>query len=210
MGSGPQECLLDLARSTFEPYASRHGYDLALHRTTRSNQRPLAWGKVPILQELLASHEIVVWIDADAMIVDGRIDIATQLPDGQLMALVQHYVNGTTMPNTGVWVLRGGTEALGLMDAIWDQEDLIQHRWWENAALCRLFGYDIETMTLSRPSSLLLERTHVLDKSWNSIPDDPASSPRIRHYPGFAVNTRRALMTRDRVITGARRAMRRW
>jgi len=210
LGCGPQEALLRLASRTIVPYAQRHGYALELSTAAPDPSRPAAWGKIPLLRRLVQQHELVVWIDADTMIVDGRADIAEALPADRLMAFAIHRIGVTAMPNTGVWLLRGGPEAVELLDRVWAQEDLIDHAWWENAALCRLLGYDLDPVRLVAPTPLLTEQTLELDPRWNSIRDAPARSPRINHYPGFAVSTRRALMTRDLLRVRARRLTGRW
>lgn len=210
IGTGPQEALLRLSRRTFAPYADRYGYDLVALTDAPAKGRPPAWAKVVLLRRLVEVYDLVVWIDADAMIVDGTSDIADALPDDRLMALHTHRTDTGSMPNTGVWVLHGGAEAADLLDRMWAQDDLVDHRWWENAALCRLLGYRLEPPALEAATPLLTARTTELDKRWNSIPDDPADRPRIRHYPGYAVRTRRALMTRDLATVGVRRALGRW
>jgi galactosyl transferase GMA12/MNN10 family len=209
LGCGPQEVLLGLAARTFRPYAARHGYELHLHTEPVDPSRPIPWSKVPILKDLLARHEVVVWLDADLMILDGRRDLADDLPEGRLMAMVEHHTKEGQMPNSGVWVLRGGDDAVALMDEIWAQEDLIDHRWWENAAICRLLGYSLDPVGPQAPT-VLTARTAWLDGRWNAIPDAPAPRPRIRHYPGYATRTRRAFMTRDAALVAARRAAGRW
>jgi hypothetical protein len=165
---------------------------------------------VPILRDLLQRHEVVVWLDADLMIRDGRRDIAADLPEDRLMALVEHHTKEGQMPNSGVWVLRGGDEAVALMDDIWAQEDLIDHHWWENAAICRLLGYELDPVGPEAPTPLLTNRTAWLDGRWNAIPDAPSARARIRHYPGYATRTRLAFMLRDLGLVTARRAAGRW
>jgi hypothetical protein len=210
LGCGPQERLLRLAARTFRPYAQRHGYSLHLHTEPVDRTRPVPWSKVPILRDLLARHEIVVWLDADLAIVDGRRDIAGELGDGRLMGMVEHTTKEGRMPNSGVWVLRGGDEAIALMDEIWAQEDLIDHQWWENAAICRLLGYELDPVGPGALTPLFTERTALLDGRWNSIADAPSPRPRIRHYPGFALRTRTAFLARDLGVVAARRAAGRW
>ncbi|HEU4974712.1 MAG TPA: hypothetical protein VFT50_06445 [Baekduia sp.] len=209
LGSGPAEPLLRVARRTFVPYAERHGYELHLHTEPVDGSRPVPWSKIPILRDLLARHEVVVWLDSDLMILDGRRDLAAELPETALMAMVEHVTKEGRMPNSGVWVLRGGDEAVALMDEIWAQDDLIEHRWWENAAICRLLGYELDPVRPGEPTPLLA-RTAWLDGRWNAIPDAPAPRPRIRHYPGYAPRTRLALMLRDAALVTARRGVGRW
>jgi hypothetical protein len=209
LGCGPQERLLQIAERTFAPYAERHGYELQLHTEPVDRSRPVPWSKVPILRDLLAEHETVIWLDADLMILDGRRDLADDLPAGRLMAMVEHHTKEGRMPNSGVWVLRGGGDAVALMDEIWAQEDLIDHRWWENAAICRLLGYSLDPVGPEAPT-VLTARTAWLDGRWNSIADAPTPRPRIRHYPGYALRTRTAFMARDLALVTAKRAAGRW
>ena len=210
LGCGPQEALLRLSARTFTPYAERHGYALDLSTTSPDASRPAPWGKIVILRRLVQEHELVVWIDADAMIVDGRLDIGDELAADRLMALATHRIGSTAMPNTGVWVLRGGDEAVALLDRIWEQDDLVDHRWWENSAVCRLLGYDLDPVHLHHPTALLTERTQDLAPGWNSVHGARVPHARISHYPGYAVRTRRALMARDLARVQARRLLGRW
>jgi len=201
LGSGPHEQLLALAARSFRPYARRHGYDLHLHTQPVDASRPAPWSKVPIMRRLAATYDVVVWLDSDLVIVDGRPDLAAQLPDDRLMALAEHRTKEGSMPNSGVMALRGGPEAQAFLDEVWAQEDLIAHKWWENAAICRLLGYELEPeVRLAEPTALLRDRTTILDPRWNSIPDAPADKPFIRHYPGYSVKVRAALMARDLVV----------
>ncbi len=181
LGIGPHERLLKLAARSFRPFADRHGYDLHLHTEAVDGTRPAPWSKIPILLDLLERYERVLWLDSDLVIVDGREDV----PATDFMALVDH--PGLT-PNTGVWMVT--PQARAFLDLVWQQEDLIDHRWWENAAVCRLLEQDDWH-----------ERTDWLDPAWNVIPDaPPVAHPRIRHYPGYKPRTRAAFMARDLLL----------
>lgn len=195
LGTGPHEPLLRLAARSFKPFAARHGYDLHLHTELADSTRPAPWSKIPILQELLKSYQTVLWLDSDLVIVDGRED----LPATSFMSLVQHDTPAGTMANTGVWTLSASQDTVRFLDEVWAQEDLINHTWWENAAVCRLLGYEIDPIGPGH-STPWLEATDFLDPRWNSIPDSPASRPRIRHYPGYKTRTRAALMLRDLTV----------
>ncbi len=204
IGAGPQVRLLRLAARSFRPYAARHGYDLHLHEAAVEHTRPIPWSKVPLLRELNARYDTLVWLDADLVIVDGRRDIAEDLPGDKLLGLVRHQAKDGLMPNSGVMVLRCGSEADAFLANVWSQEDLIDHRWWENAAICRLLGYTLDPVAPGPPTPLTA-RTHFLDARWNSITDAPAEHPYIRHYPGFSLKTRTAFMLRDLAVSSVRR-----
>ena len=70
LGVGPSAELLALSGETFRMYAARHGYELALHDSVVETERPPAWSKVQILRDALEHYDVVLWIDADAAIVD--------------------------------------------------------------------------------------------------------------------------------------------
>lgn len=206
MGTGAQHHLLRLARTTVGPYARRHGYDLHLHTEVLDATRPAPWSKVVALQRLQERYELLLWLDADLMVVDPRGDVADDMAPGAVMGLVEHrLLDGAVMPNTGVWVLRTGPDCARLLEEVWAQEDLVGHRWWENAAVCRLLGYDLEPLRRG-PATPWRERTTLLDPRWNVTHDAPAPGPhRIRHYPGYKVRTRAAFMLRDLAVSRVRR-----
>jgi hypothetical protein len=195
IGTGPHAHLLRLAARSFRPFARRHGYDLHLRTGAVDTSRPAPWSKVPLLKQLLSVYEVVLWLDSDLVIVDGRED----LPAPAFMAMAEHATKEGRMPNSGVWALRAGDEAQRFLDAVWAQEDLVHHRWWENAAICRLLGYSLDPAAPG-PLTPWLERTTFLDPRWNSIPDAPAPKPRIRHYPGYSPKVRAAFMARDLLL----------
>jgi len=200
LGTGRQQRLLRIASRSMRRYAARHGYELSLHTAVVDESRPPAWSKVPILRELAAEHELVLWLDADLVIVDGSTDIAVELEQGRFLYLVEHATKEGRMPNSGVMLLRGGSDTVAFLDAVYAQDDLINHRWWENAAIARLLGYRLDPVGPGDPTDLREQRTKFVSGRWNSIPDAPAPDPRIRHYPGYSLKTRAALMLRDELL----------
>ncbi|MFZ2049614.1 MAG: hypothetical protein WB698_10985 [Solirubrobacteraceae bacterium] len=201
MGAGPQQRLLALARRTIEPYARRHGYDLRLHSEAVDASRPAPWSKIKILRDLVERYELVVWLDADLVVVDARVDLASELEEGKLLYLVEHRGPGWQMPNTGVMMLRGGPETAAFLDAVWELQQYVNHRWWENAAVCELLGYQLDPPAPVQTTPMLV-RTKLIPQSWNSIVSPEWSAiaaaavqpARIRHFPGYSLRTRTALM----------------
>jgi hypothetical protein len=193
LGAGPQQRLLELSRRTFEPYARRHGYELALHTRVVDESRPAPWSKIRILRDLVERYETVVWLDADLVIVDDRVDIARELDDGRFLGLVEHRHPTWRMPNTGVMVLRGGAEAAGFLDAVWVLDRYVEHQWWENAAVCDLLGYELDPPRPVRDTPWRAGAQFISPR-WNWIMDARVRGARIRHFPGYALRTRTALM----------------
>lgn len=200
MGAGPQARLLALAARSFRPYAERHGYDLHLHTEVVDRSRPAPWSKVVLLGDLVRRYELVLWLDADLVIVDRSLDIAGELQPERFLYLAEHETKEGRMPNSGVMLLRGGAEASAFLEDVYAQEDLIEHRWWENAAICRLLGYDLDPVGPGSPTPLLTDHTKFISPRWNSIRDAPAPRPYIRHYPGYSLKVRGAFMTRDLLL----------
>lgn len=205
IGTGPQRKLLSLSRRTFAPYAERHGYELVLRTDRVDTTRPPAWSKIKLLRELALDYDVLVWLDCDLMIVDSRADIAAELDREHLLCLVEHDLGEHRMPNSGVMVLRGGEQAAAFLDDVWAQEQYAEHRWWENAAICHLLGYELDPPRAVRHTPLS-RSTKLLSPRWNAIRNAPVRRARIRHYPGYSLKTRMAFMLRDLVEARLRRA----
>jgi hypothetical protein len=206
MGIGPQAPLLRLMTATVVPYASRHGYDLRLLADVLDRERPPSWSRIRAFQQLQEEYDLLLWLDADLMVVDGRVDIASELEPGRFLYLVEHHTPEGQVPNAGVMMVRTGDDCAAFLDEVWAQEDLVDHPWWESAAISRLLGYELNP---ARPvtETAWRKKTKLLSGRWNSIHDSPAESPRIRHYPGYKVRTRAAFMARDLAVASARAAI---
>jgi hypothetical protein len=202
IGSGPHEELLAISQPTFAAYAERHGYELVT--TTQGDpRRPPAWAKVPMLREALKTYDLVLWIDADAVIVDGSHDIADELEPDRFLGLVRH--GEQHVPNTGVMLWRAGALAAELLDRTWRSQRLINHPWWENAALLAALGYNLPSALEPRWRRRLRRRerrfgaarpspftagVQFLPLEWNSVYLDQAQRPRIVHCLGVPVEQR--------------------
>ena len=211
IGAGPQEALLEISRPTFADYARRHGYEL-ITSAEIDPRRPPSWSKVPMLREAIETYEVVLWIDADAVIVDASRDVADEFEPESELGLVRHRRGDDLIPNAGVMVMRGGQFARELLDTMWSATRLVHHPWWENAALLSALGYELpgaldpsrvrriaarlrpRPLTLVRPSPFF-ERTQFLPPEWNAVYPDRPEHPRIVHFPGVPVEERRREMT---------------
>jgi hypothetical protein len=224
IGSGPHAELLAISEPTFRAYADRHGYRLLASTEGDARGRPPAWAKVPMLQEALKTFDLVLWIDADAVIVDPRADIASELSDDAQLALVEHRFQNQRVPNTGVMVLRAGGFCRSLLETVWDATEFVEHPWWDNAAFAdalgyrlpgslapglagrfhrvvrRRFGRELRPCAPVRDSAFMAQ-TQFLSNEWNSIYPDPAEQPRIVHSLGTPVKQRIRDMTA--VVTAA-------
>jgi hypothetical protein len=206
--SGPFAQLLAIGLPALRAYARKYRFDLMAVTRADAYGRPPAWGKVPIIYQLLDSYGVVVWIDADAAIVDTSRNIADELAPGKDLYLVEH--RGFTgdgelvTANTGVMMLRSGAWSKRLLETAWAvREDLIYHRWWENAAMLELLGYRVDPQPSQHERvTEWFVRTHLLDVEWNSMPHFCASpTPLINHYAGLPLAERKARMLADVAAT---------
>lgn len=190
LAAGDHAELLNVSLPTFRRYAERHGYELVVGTGEEALGRPVPWAKVPLLRRTLAEFDLALWIDADAVIVDGDADVADELAPTAFQALVEHRTPQGACPNTGVWLLRSCATSDAFLDAMWDSTAVIDHPWWENAAACLALGYDLEPACRRSHDTEFLRGTQWLATDWNSIPKDRAARPRIAHFPGEPLSDR--------------------
>jgi hypothetical protein len=89
------------------------------------------------------------------------------------------------VPNLGVFALRSTRASRRLLYRLWTMEQYLDHKWWENAALLELLGYDISSEPIRKLRRTRTDRLVTeIDLAWNSIDLVPSPSPIIKHYPG--------------------------
>jgi hypothetical protein len=182
--------LFDITGPALERYAERHNYEFVVLHERLAGGRPPAWDKIVLLHSLVAESDLVVWIDCDALVLDGAPDIADDLTPDRFGHLVEHRTGSGRVPNTGVMALRGGERSAKFLDVVWSQTQFVDDRWWDNAAVNHVLGYrDVFGVRPVVPSRWRRE-VGFLDGAWNSIPDDPAPRPHILHFPGRPMDDR--------------------
>ena len=192
---GSHRRLLDLSAPSFEDYAQRHGYDLILATRSLCHERPVSWSKVLLVRELIDRYDLVLWVDADATFADTTADIADDLTPDCFLWMVEHAYNGGRQPCAGVLAAYSGEETSEFLDEVWGCEDLVEHPWWEQAAIMRLIGYDISLPGQGRfiHQTRWTSRVGMLGTEWNSMRPDPHPEPRIVHLAGMSNRERMPL-----------------
>jgi len=178
--------LLDIAAPTFDAWAREQGYDLVLSTEHLDAARHPSWSKLALVEELLEQYEVVIWLDADTVVV--RFDEPMPEPgEGQVIALSHHHQahdRAHPVANAGVFAIRRGADATALL-AAWraDPERLQDHNWWENAAFLRLLGHSLEPPFEVIEPSPWVSKVRSLDLRWNSVPGYcEARDPVIVHH----------------------------
>jgi len=181
---GPHRALLDVTGPALQDYAARYGYDVQIVDRRIAPNRPASWEKIALLHELVQRHDLVFWIDADARVLPNAPDVVDVLAPRRFLHLVEHRVRSQRIPNAGVMVMRGGLRSKKFLERVWNDVNAVHHPWWDNAAIIGLLGYRmVPTVRPARPSAWRLG-VGFLDNAWNSIPEAPAPSPFVVHFPG--------------------------
>lgn len=196
IGHGSYAALLAITSPTFRGFAERHGYDLILRTSAATEVRPVPWAKVPLILELLDAYDVVLWIDADAIVVDESQDIAGEIRPGRWMYLARSTTPEGLVPNTGVWMFTRCAESQAFLRAVDGHTAFINHAWWENAAVIDLLGYQFDPVRPGVENEYTSGVTY-LDGSWNSTVVDPAPRPRIKHYAGLPYSVRHESLLAD-------------
>lgn len=186
-GSGPMRRVLRATLPTFRELARRHGYELVVGDGDAAGRKP-QWAKILLLQRLVERFELVLWLDADAIVLDATEDPADVLPARAFQGLVRHISTrtGRELPNTGVWLLRGGSRSAAFLAQVWDAHAHITHPiWQDNAAVLLLLGYSVQPPGWRVRESVWMEGTFWLPEEWNRVTwQGPRTPVRIRHYAG--------------------------
>ena len=160
--------------------------------------RPVSWAKIPLITGLLSQYDVVLALDADAVIVRSKVSIKGLVTRVRPIAMVAHKYMSQTVPNLGMFAVQRSHLVSRLLLKMWEQEDLIHHKWWENAAFLRLAGYDISSEPISKVRRTTLDlRTNWLNGQWNSIPIAPVDNQIIKHYPGMSYDDRICRIKQD-------------
>jgi hypothetical protein len=167
--AGPEWKAVSVAtRKTVDKYCKTHGMKFICQELEHTG-RPLPWSKLTCISLGLASHDEVLWLDADVAVADLSKNIFDEVPASFCSAacrLVEQ--NGEPHFNTGVWVVRRKFLPDIVHAAM--QDDLIHHKWWEQAAINRVAS----------------DKIFPLPEEWNTWSGSPESvHPRFRHACGL-------------------------
>lgn len=125
-GPGMREVMHELAVPTFRSYAQAWGYevhavDLASDGVGADpDAQRVKWAKLSLVREALRDHALVVWLDADVLLMRHDEDVSALLHPRAFQGLVLEHVpaEDRVNPNTGVWVLRSCPTSLAFLQTV--------------------------------------------------------------------------------------------
>jgi len=129
-----------LSGPTHKHFADRQGYDYTVGRVDPTVDRPASWHKIKLMRSALGIYDRVFFIDNDALFLRFDIDPMDLLD--QTTAFCMLAEEDKEVVNCGIWWIKNTGRALRFLDEVWEQEDLINHMIWEQAAVHRMLGSD--------------------------------------------------------------------
>lgn len=142
---GMQRDLVAKSVANKRRYADLHGYDLfTSDAQILDDEYPPAWSKFDAILDALETHDLVVWMDVDAIVMNTTVkltDVADRAPESSL--IFSHDQNGL---NSGVFIVRSDAYARAFLRRCIDlkkqlsRTDLGLPFKYEQRALHYLFG----------------------------------------------------------------------
>ena len=111
---------IELVRERHQAYADKWKFDyLVVFGEVRLDWEVShgGWAKLELVRQMLArGYRYVVWVDADAMIVDMNTDLRDGCPEG--LGMVRHFGKGTPAPhlNVGVMLMQNSERVRAFFD----------------------------------------------------------------------------------------------
>jgi len=125
----------DITRHVNVEYASSHDYVFNMSIHPPAPWAETVWGKITYLKKRLSEFDWVMWIDADAMVMNHRIKIEDLIakcsPEANL--IISSDLHGL---NAGVFIIRNCLWSKVLLSAVEDKkDDYLSHKYPEQEAM---------------------------------------------------------------------------
>eukprot|EP00940_MAST-03C_sp_MAST-3C-sp2_P001351 g1351.t1 len=123
-------------------YSRRRGYPLFMETKSLDDSRPPAWSKIKAVLKYLktGTFDWVMWMDCDSFFMDMDAPLERFLDDRFDMILSED----GAMLNTGVFFAKRSEWTIAYLERTYGADDnpLIRHPWWEQAAMLFWLSYD--------------------------------------------------------------------
>lgn len=108
-------------------YAQKHGYTSVDGSSFLDTTRPPAWSKIRAVQHLLQEQQCdwVLWLDADAVIMNSDIPLESLLPASSEIDLIVTKDRRFTA-NSGVWLIRNSPFGRQFLDDWWNMKSFVR------------------------------------------------------------------------------------
>jgi galactosyl transferase GMA12/MNN10 family len=154
-------------------YTNRHGYQYTYREKTIDPSRPTAWSKVRAVQnELLTPNrncEWVMWLDADAVIMNSTIPVESLLqladPDADLIVTPDRSFG----VSSGVWLIKNSDWSKRFLEEWWNMRRFVRPKGLSLSGDNQAFGH-LVNQTLQSPDDGERRRIRVIPRcAMNSL-----------------------------------------
>jgi hypothetical protein len=157
-------------------YARQRGYDAIIATGSLDARRPPAWSKLLLVEQYLMANPTctwLMWIDADAVIANPKKRLE-DLVDESIDFLAAEDQSACVI-NSGVFLVRNCSAALGMLRRAYAKVQYIHHPWWEQLALAEALRESSDTLRARVVSRRLL----------NAYPNEYREGDFIVHFAGY-------------------------
>lgn len=129
--------VVEPSQNTKRLYCEMHGYDYIDDESVYDNTRPIPWSKILLIQKYLANYDYIVWIDADAMIMDNtqKLEDKILLMEGKDIMCIEHFND----INTGVLFVKNTEYSHAFMSRLYSKKEFINFPNWEQDAFIHMY-----------------------------------------------------------------------
>jgi hypothetical protein len=183
---GPRRDLLNFAIASFQPYASRHGYeyktiwyeDIATEKWPGllEGRRPEwrghpgrtspCWLKIPAIAEALNEYDEVLYLDQDCVVLDDEQDISREVPTTAWLAMNETFIGG---PCIGFVFTRNCRDAFLFWHEAWYSEAWKTATWTDNGQVLALLGYTTTAPAIWLQPTRFTPGFYRLPEAWGGV-----------------------------------------
>lgn len=204
--------MLRISGPAHAAYCARHGFDFRVIMDRQVPQRRPEWEKIHAIGAALqAGYELVIWLDADTLIVDPQTDLREGLPAGADMAarLLEYHLLGKSIRqlgplyNFGVVMLRNVPATHRFLEELWEAGPITKQRsidkfgrdWTDAYTVLREEARGNWILQGNRGAELLeLPIVHDLEARFNSFTEYQIDGAVVKAWHGLQRETTRKRM----------------
>ncbi len=131
----------DLSMFSYKDYCKKNGISFSREKLENIERQP-TWYKIPqILRSFEEGHDVVIWVDADTMLINNDFEINSILDDN-LIYISKDFNNF----NCGVMIWKKNDITIDILNKLWtmdiyyiDKKTNIKYTWYEQAAFINLY-----------------------------------------------------------------------
>ncbi|MDD3296122.1 MAG: hypothetical protein PHU64_02060 [Candidatus Omnitrophica bacterium] len=142
----------EICASRIRQYCGQYNINYIIFQAEKLTSRPYSWNKLLFMNYILDkylkpdSNSWVMWIDADAVIVNNSFDLIKQVIKKVPVQTELVIAKSKSAVNAGVFLLRNSDFIRKLLKQWWSMEEYATHYWWEQKALISLMDENWENI----------------------------------------------------------------